>query len=219
MSSSSLSKLLTAPRALFLRYTILPCSAPQAFSLSATRVTQYEYTHLFLFHIVCSVSADSVTDGGRGPTRPSFISFYHCYLWRRVASRRVGISPLSSKCDACLSAPQHLLFFLHSSTRFEVKLRVRNLSSSSPPFSCADQGETDWWRAGTAGRQARRTRTNVFTTLQPSRRLENTTGGRTIVPAERLTLSRSPPSLPPCPVFLRLRRDDVKICMKVFMCA
>ena len=117
-----------------------------------------------------------------------------------VASRRVGISPLSSKCDACLSAPQHLLFFLHSSTRFEVKLRVRNLSSSSPPFSCADQGETDWWRAGTAGRQARRTRTNVFTTLQPSRRLENTTGGRTIVPAERLTLSRSPPSLPPCPV-------------------
>ena len=181
MSSSSLSKLLTAPRALFLRYTILPCSAPQAFSLSATRVTQYEYTHLFLFHIVCSVSADSVTDGGRGRTRPSFISFYHCYLWRRV-----GISPLSSKCDACLSAPQHLLFFLHSSTRFEVKLRVRNLSSSSPPFSCADQGETDWCRGEQgqrAGRRAGRARHECvynITTLSPSgehnRRSDNCSG-------------------------------------------
>ena len=88
MSSSSLSKLLTAPRALFLRYTILPCSAPQAFSLSATRVTQYEYTHLFLFHIVCSVSADSVTVGAveRDRRLSPFITVISGVASRRVAS-------------------------------------------------------------------------------------------------------------------------------------
>ena len=161
------------------------CTA-RAFSLSAARVTPH--THLFLFYGVCSAGADSV---GRG--RPPFISFYHLLS---PASRRVGISPLSSKYVACLPAPQHPLY---PTRPHDVKLSSVAKIRRPPPLSHAPtKGRLISGEQGTANRQARRKRTNVFKTLSLSG------AGRTRPAVEELfrlnEYFASVPSFPPGPV-------------------
>ena len=86
-----------------LLYTILPCSAPQAFSLSATRITQYNTWHLFLFHIVCSVCRLCAVDRGR-----RLSPFITCYLRCRFSS---GLAHFRANRMHVCQRPQQLLHF------------------------------------------------------------------------------------------------------------